>query len=229
MSANYKSNLGVISFDSFKWRIPLHLVKVVNEDLLDAVLKQTVNTKTGNIISEEQIQNNSLNVNFEGYHIHFAISKLFGGSDLVILINSKLLEEKYLDGISMLNIETLYKKIISCNVVSLTFEEFLLGNCSDIDIKKDIECDTVEEFNNFTLQLFQSSRMIKKLGHGSRRWATRENAGIQWNKREGSTYPHPFLKVYHKGVEVKESKNKEFFNQYIDTNAVSKRVRIEAL
>ena len=224
---DYKADLLTASLDSFKWRMPLIFVKVLNTDLLDYIIHQKVNQNTGALISEEEIQNNSLKVLFDFYHIHFAISHNFGKEDLVILINSKLLEQRYTEGITMLNIEFIYKKIISCGVIDMTFEEFLTGDLSDIDIKKDIEIEKNEEFDPFTLKLEQASRLTKKAKHGVTRFHTEKNKGIEWNQRAGSSYAHPFLKIYHKGVESKHGKNHLYFAKHIDTNQISNRVRIE--
>ncbi len=224
---DYKSDLLNISVDSFKWRMPLVFVKVLNTDLLDYIIHQKVNQTTGALISEEQIQNNSLKVLFDFYHIHFAISHAFGNEDLVILINSKLLEQRYTQGITMLNIEFIYKKIISCGVIDISFEDFLTGSCSDIDFKKDIEIENNEEFNPFTLKLKQSSRPNSRSKIGYNRFYSPTNQGIEWNQRAGSSYAHPFLKIYHKGVEAKHGDNKLYFSKHIDTNQISNRVRIE--
>jgi len=227
MKKEYIDSLNIPSIDSFKWRIELDKVDIINSNLLDHIVNVKTNTSTGEIIEETPIQSNSLKVHFEKYHIHFAINKLFGIDYLVVLINSKLLEHDYLNGISMLNIEPLFNRIMQCNVFRCSFESFLAeGLVSDVDIKKDVTSNE-KEFKAILKHLEQNSKSHKKAKHGVNVFTQRDNLGAEWNTRTGASFAHPFLKIYHKGVETKCSKNREFFSTYIDVNEVSDRVRIE--
>ena len=223
-----QSNLNRVSVDSFKWRLPIELVSIINQDLLSAVIRQTVNKNTGEVISEEEIQNNSLKSIKEHYHIHFAVTNTFNKTEVVILINSKLLECHYLDGITIKNIETVYNRIIDCGIIKLTFEEFLCGNCTDIDFKKDISVESKEEFDSFTLDLERKSIAKKGIGFGCKRLSTSINKGIQWNRRESATPTNPFIKIYHKEIESINGKNNAFFNCFVDPNKLKNRIRIES-
>lgn len=219
--------LNKASIDSFKWRIELDKVDILNNNLLEHFISATINSDTGEIIEEKPIQSNSLKGQFEHYHIHFAINKLFGGEFLVILINSKLLEHDYMNGISMKNIELIYNKLMSCQVFYCSFEDFLsLGQVSDIDIKKDVELKP-NEFKEIIRQLEKVTKPQKSKKLGCEKFLKSNNLGIEWNTRSSATYTRPFLKLYHKGIETKCSKNREFFSQYIDVESVSNIVRIE--
>ena len=66
------------SIDSFKYRIEIENVHIVNRNLLDCLITQTVNTATGEIINSNELKLNSLKVKFDFYHIHFAINNIFG-------------------------------------------------------------------------------------------------------------------------------------------------------
>jgi len=68
----------------------------------------------------------------------------------------------------------------------------------------------------------------KRKDMGSNRFAKKDNKGIEWNHRTRSTYRHPFLKIYHKGIESKHSKNNEFFNRYLELDSIDNVARIEA-
>ena len=103
------NNISLCSIDSFKYRIELHKVEVTNRNLLDHIIKASINSDTGELLDSYELKSNSLKVEFDYYQIHFAVNDLFGKKYLVILINSKLLEKQYLDGISMRNIEQIYK------------------------------------------------------------------------------------------------------------------------
>jgi len=115
------------SIDSFKYRIDLHKVKVIDKNLLDCLITQTINSATGEVISSRELKLNSLKPEFDFYHIHFAINDLFGEKFLVILINSKLLQNEYLNGMNMSNIHIIYNRIMECKIIDISFEDFLLG------------------------------------------------------------------------------------------------------
>lgn len=223
----YLDTLHVPSIDSFKWRIELDKVDVLNRNLLEHIISSKVNSVTGEIIEETLIQSNSLKIQFEEYHIHFAINKIFGDEYLVVLINSKLLEDEYLQGITLKNIETLYNRIMKCNVFNISFEDFLSkGKVSDIDIKKDVEL-TKEDFKAIIKNLERNTKAHKKRHHGVNPFLTDSNLGIEWNTRQRGTFNRPFLKFYHKGIETLCSDNKDFFARFIDVYSLENVVRIE--
>jgi len=223
----YSNTLYVPSIDSFKWRIELDSVEIINRNLLDHIINQKTNTSTGEIIEETPIQSNSLKVAFEEYHIHFAINKIFGIEYLVVLINSKLLEHEYLQGITLKNIEPLYNRIMKCNVFNISFEDFLSkGKISDIDIKKDVELSK-DDFKSIIRNLDKNTKAQKRRHHGANPFLTDSNLGIEWNTRERGSFSHPFLKFYHKGIEALCSKNKDFFAKFIDVHSLENVVRIE--
>jgi hypothetical protein len=225
--AHYHSTLNIPSIDSLKWRIELDKVDVLNRNITDHIINSKINTATGEIIEETPIQSNSLKIHFEHYHIHFAINKIFGVEYLVVLINSKLLEQDYLNGISMRNIEALYNKIMSCNVFECSFEQFLSnGMVSDIDIKKDLELNA-HDLRTVITHLDKGSKPHKSAKYGCNAFTQKDNLGIEWNTRKSATHRHPFLKIYHKGIESEHSKNRPFFEHYIGLGALSSRTRIE--
>jgi hypothetical protein len=222
----YSNTLYLPSIDSFKWRLELDSVEIINRNLLDHIINQKTNTTTGEIIEEIPIQSNSLKVHFDHYHIHFAINKIFGVEYLVVLINSKLLEHDYLHGITMKNIEPIYNKIMSCNVFRCSFEQFLSGYVSDTDIKKDVTLSE-KDLKGVIKHLDAASKAHKRSKYGANPFTEKDNLGIEWNTRKGASFTHPFLKVYHKGVESKHSKNREFFEHYIGLDTITDRTRIE--
>jgi hypothetical protein len=222
-----QKSLLIPSIDSFKWKIELDKVDILNRNLLDHIISIKTNSATGEVLEEKPIQANSLQIQFNNYNIHFAINKMFGVEYLIVLINSKLLEENYLSGISQRNIESIYNQLMDCKVFECSYPLFLDGIVSDIDIKKDLEVDTTAEFDSFTKQLELATLPNRKSKQGCNRFQQKSNKGIEWNSRVSSSYSKPFLKIYHKGVESMNSKNHEFFNTYLDLETISKRIRIE--
>ena len=73
-----------------------------------------------------------------------------------------------MDGISMKNIELIYNKIIEAKIFHISFENFLSkGLVSDIDIKKDVEFNSIEEFDNTTKTLDNSTIPQRRKDKGS--------------------------------------------------------------
>lgn len=229
--ANIKKN-NLVSIDSFKWKVPIEDVKVINQNLLDHLVNTTTNIDTGEVVSERNIQQNSLQFQFNNYHIHFQIENRVGLLNVaqkyvVVLINSKLLERDYLKGITKKNILVIYNKIIDCRVFKCSLETFLNGLVTDCDFKKDFFIESIEDFDKLTLKLEQNTLPQRKQKHGANRFFKNSNKGIEWNVRDKSTIAHPFIKIYHKGIEVEYGKNNKFFSEFIveDTKQIA---RIEA-
>lgn len=219
-------NLYLPSLDSFKIRFPLDAVDIIDSRLYEHQTKYVVSTDTGLVFSEEPIQNNSLKVPFSNYHIHFRIEKIFDKEFLAILINSKLLEHQYMEGIHSGNIQSIYERINGCNVISLSYDDFLRGLITDIDIKKDITLSS-DLFQETLPHLKDSTIPRVNQGQGVLSFNKKDNLGIQWNDRVHSTPTAPFLKFYHKGTEMLNSKNKDFFLQYVDVEKLLDVLRIE--
>jgi hypothetical protein len=154
--AKIKTNsLFEASIDSFRYRIPLSKVEVINSNVLDEMLHVKLNAVTGEILKETRATSQWLEITQEGYEIGFSKAVQFGCEFAVIKISSKLLEYRYLEGIKMQNIEFIYKKIISCNVFNMSFDTFLSeGLVTDIDLKKDVELSK-DEFKKGKGSVFQ--------------------------------------------------------------------------
>jgi len=225
--AKLKNFLYNASLDSFKYRIELRLVDIIDSRLTNHILQTKTVKSTGELIEVQEFKHGALRHPLDYYEIKFAINQILNTEYLVILINSKILEKSYLDGITMNNIELVYNKIMECNIVKLSFEDFLsLGNISDIDIKKDFEL-TASDFKLVISDLNKKSIPQKKKNFGVNPFPYDHNLGIEWNERKKATLKHPFLKLYHKEIEVKHGKNKEYFDNYINTNEVKDVVRCE--
>jgi hypothetical protein len=222
------------SFDSFYYRIPLDDVDVIDTGILEKQVEVRYVVETGEITNYRPIQANSLHPERDGYKIHFQIQKMPDCEYLVVLINSKLLEYQYLNGITMNNIELVYNNLMKCNVFYCTFEQFLTwGKVTDIDIKKDIEL-TKEDFLKGIKELQTASIPRTKVSEGVRSFNTRNNMGIQWNDRTTASSSKPFVKIYYKEIESSLSDTKQlskneapFFDTYVNYEELVNRVRIE--
>lgn len=223
-----ENSLYKTSIDSLKYFVQLDSIDVIDSNLYDKLIKVTVNTNTGQIIEEQPIQSNSLKAFEKNYHIHYSLQDYFGVKFLNILINSKMLEANYMKGIEFKNIESIYNKIQSHNIVRFnSLEHFLKGFISDIDFKKDIEIGSHKDFDILTGELEKITKQSTKKYQGANRFTKKNNKGIEFNERTKSTFSKPFLKIYHKGIESLNSKNFAFFETYIDLDSIKNRVRIE--
>lgn len=228
------NSYNVPSLDSFAYRIPLDDIDIIDSRILQNQVEVRYVPETEEILSYRPIQANSLHPERNGYKIHFQIQKMPDCVYLVVLINSKLLEYQYLNGISMENIELVYKNLMRCNVFYCTFEQFLTwGKVADIDIKKDVEI-LKDELLKGIQELEKASIPRKSANDGVRCFNTRNNTGIQWNQRETAKASKPFVKIYHKETESTLSDGKQlrkdeapFFETYVTREELLNRVRIE--
>ena len=235
MSKIKTNSLFEASIDSFRYRIPLSKVEVINSNVLDEMLHVKLNAITGEVLKETRATSQWLEIPQQGYEIGFSKATQFGFDFAVIKISSKLLEYKYLEGIKMQNIELIYNKIMSCNVFKMSFETFLSeGLVTDIDLKKDVEL-TKDEFKKGIRELEKYSKPKKKKKQGVNTFANRNNLGIEWNARETADANNPFIKIYckeleagHKDAMQSRKEQVPFFDTYVDTDELKNRIRIEA-
>jgi hypothetical protein len=124
---------------------------------------------------------------------------------LLIGINSKCLKQRYFEGITNETINLVYQHIMACGVAKFSYESFLKGVVTDIDICAD-----------YSPQLFNPNSLKKtiqksiKISHGigkdvCKTYNKKGNKGFQIGTREKSSIQKPFLKIYHKYLQMKNS------------------------
>lgn len=225
------TNILDISLDSLRLAFPLEQVEILSTSLLGRqVIKLTVDESTGEQIDESFTELNSEYITFEEdsitYQIKARIENRFGTKYLALLLNSKILEENYLQGITLKNIKHIYEKLNGI-VFNMPYSQFLNGSTSDIDIKKDIKVESMEMFDAYTLELQSFTKPTRNKKQGVNRFTKSNNKGIEWNSREHSTSARPFLKMYHKGIETNQGEHSAFFSKYIPQSELANRARIE--
>lgn len=130
---------------------------------------------------------------------------------LYIKINSKMLEGRYLEGITINNIKLIYDEIIRQGVVSFTYDHFLKKSfCTDTDFKRDFHCPKIEYYNH--LIHLMSLTPARKDMYGCKKY----KAGRNWNGR-ATTDPsaHPNFKFYDKDMELMKKKSYKFAEQHL--------------
>ena len=208
--------VGVWLVDSLKIRIPIHKVTIHGDGINDVVMR--VSQSTGTVLDEKF--ETSMRSDIDGVRTAFSISKesIDGkrtGTFLTILINSKMLGVKYFDGITMETIATVYNYVIGLNVASFTYDDFMDGECVDVDVRKDFQCDDVA-IGHVVDRLKKNYIHRDKVDTGIILFKTGKRiTGIQFNKRTTTSFlTSPFMKIYNKHADSMDSKHHEFFKHH---------------
>ena len=176
----------------------------------------------------EPIVRNWLVKEFKGYSTRWQIryQNLERGMPkkfLTILMSSKILEENYFEGLSIDNHKNVYQKLISMKVAFFDYDSFINAECTDIDFRKDIKTTMLRDL---IPMLVSSARTSHLSGTGIRSFQKKENMGVQWSDRKGATLKNPYLKIYHKTIELNNN-SIEFKNEYLFDFNISNIVRAE--
>lgn len=224
---NQKENKSKISIDSLKIRIPIEKVKILDETIRGNQI--LINELSGEILKE--FKTKSKRIDHVTHSTYFGIEVQMTSTQqtkefLVILLNAKILKEQYFDGLTVLNIRPVYDELQSYKIAQFSFKDFLNSECTDVDFKRDLYGVTSSMASKFTKELEQFTKPSPKRKYGCNRINEQHNKGIEWSKRETATPSNPFLKFYHKGLEmVNNSKN--FYNAYLRQHDVSQVLRQE--
>ena len=214
-----------ITIDSLKVRIPIEQVTVIDATIFSH--KLVIDGATGEI--EKEFEQKRFRHNYDGITTSFGIEEQVTGEQkvkkyLVVLYNSKLLHERYFEGITSDNIRLVYDRIIALKKVSFSYESFLDSAGTDVDYKLDTE---VKHFDKSIKKLYSHVKPTKKVGRGCNCFDKMKNKGIEFGKRETSTPASPYLKIYHKGLELVHNSS-IFYRKYLKgAGDYSNKVRLE--
>ena len=190
----------MISLDSTKVRIPFGRVNVLDSRLNE---NRYESNDAGELISEWK--NKSLKIKNKGITTHYRIEKQVASdkrtySFLVILFNSKLLKERYLEGVTIGNISVVYNELMKQGVAFFSYEDFMnFGELTDTDYKNDIV--TTSHVSVYS-RLNDSAKSHKQIHRGCNLFNEFTNKGIQFGDRKKATPAYPFLKFYSKYLEL---------------------------
>ena len=222
------NNLGEISIDSLKIRIPIHQIKIVDESITSKWL--LVNEKTGDI-DETYFKENSFKVSNNGISIRYGIEKQQTARQriepfLIILLPSKILCNRYFEGFTATNIEIVYNALISHKVVDFSLKSFLNAECTDVDFKKDTILD-LDTYNTSIKKIIDLAKPSKKKNQGYNIFNSVDNKGIEFSDRRTTSFKsNPYLKIYHKEVELTNN-SETFARNYLQEVDIANVVRIE--
>jgi hypothetical protein len=195
------------SIDSLKLRIPAHKVQIFEPLLRGKWIKALISADTGEVIDDPDIfKQNAFLVEETGIKTRYQCQKVSNGRTtepfLCILLNSKILKERYFEGIRPDNLVQVYDALMAHKVVRFSIEDFLGGLCSDIDFKADYELKDINQMDDLTKALENSTKKTGEREKGCRRFTGDKNKGIEWSKRQFSSPSNPFVKIYHKYSEL---------------------------
>ena len=219
--------------DSFRIKIPLDKCKILSHDLNQ--LFETYNTYTGERI-ESKI-NNKINVGTDYMRLWVQILSINTRLDsieknaksiildidkvksvniapvqyVVITIHSKLLKSNYLNRITWNNIESVYSMLMSYKAIYCDYHTFLNSDILDIDFCRNVEIPNWSECKSYIIEHLKPT---KDLSFGINEFNQKDNVGLQFGTREKSSYTKPYIKIYHKYIEL-TTKSKLFTERYL--------------
>ena len=215
----------LITVDSFKIRIPINEVNYLSDSFTGQW--KWVNTSTGDV-KEDEYKSKAYSHNEDGINIRISREQQITATQqkedyLTILITSKTLKERYLEGITKSNVQHVYSYIQSLNLCSFTFESFMNGHLTDVDFKRD--------FTNIQGLKLVSDLSLKSqavtYGRACTTFKGKSNQGIQWSERKTERFKTaPYLKIYSKEHDM-DSKSREFRERYLPGVNLQNLWRIE--
>lgn len=230
---------GPTKVDSARLSIPLFECKVLDTNLIDTILRQAINTITGEVIKSEEQTHEGIPTRVkgaDGTEVKFWIDKQFyytqeGAKEhteyITFLVNSKHLKERYFEGITLDTLPILYDFLMSFKIVSFSFQSLLNSRYNDTDICVD--------FNSTSEHFEALKNELKGLSSSPEHWHTaigqKDNSGI-WTpiKREpraNATPSKPFIKFYSKQEDFTH-KSRDFARAYIESDQYKDLYRVEA-
>ena len=216
----------VPKIDSLKLRIPRHLITYIDPTFCEEY--QRIFVGSGMIEDVVNLDKHKVNIT-NGISTRIAVMFLTDGPVIneyvVIQANAKQLKSKYLEGITVHNVENLYHYIMKLQVIYCDFETFMHeALVSDIDIAYDIEI-TPKGLAD-AISAIYSNVLPSAFRFVGKPFKKNTNTGLQFNVRDKATPSRPFVKIYHKSLEL-EYKSIEFFEKYIKGQAYQNIGRLE--
>lgn len=211
--------------DSFKLRIPERFVQIVNPTFLERY--QKVYISTGQVEDEIKLDNHKVNIQ-NGITTRIGRAFFAKGDlmevDYYFQVTAKMLCENYLQGINKQNIKEVYDYIIALKIVYIDYDDFLNAYITDVDYAYDVYCEPK------TLQIIipklERAVPLDNRAYIDKTFTKDDNIGISFNKREKATNTHPFIKIYHKSIEL-QYKSREFAEAYLSNQDYENITRLE--
>ena len=214
-----------VKVDSLKLRIPLEDVNVVSTTFREKYQKLYITGELDECVSLDQHKTNiTTGITSRIGVVSHLVTQHECKEFLYIQVNSKMCKGRYLEGITLDTIRCVYDYIISLGIVYFSYDTFLDSFVSDIDLAYDVDI-AVADMISMNQALYSAVRvnMVKYMDKPFRR---NDNVGLQFNRREKAMPSAPFVKIYHKGLEMAH-KSKEFYDEYLSMFDLSRYGRVE--
>lgn len=203
-----------IKIDSLKLTFPRNSVQIIDEKFAQEYQKIYINT--GEIDTESVSLDKHKVEQIKGISSRIALGQWVMGDNinevLFLQINAKMCRELYFDGINWNNWKLVYNHIMQQRVIYMDERTFLNGMVTDIDFAFDFKA-TPKELSEVITMLY-SKVLPERHKFVSAPFRQKTNVGIQFNKREKATPSKPFIKIYHKGLEL-QYKSEEFGRTFL--------------
>lgn len=218
-----------IQIDSVLLRLPIQYVEVINQSLLDKHTDYTVNEDTGEMTVIRQKHKPSeytkITINCKSYFFEFKVKKIKDGTrELYMLVNAKMLENKYLEGITVNNIKEVYNRLIACNVAQFSFEDFVNNSkCTNIDLCKNfINKDLTEQL----IKIKQRLKNTPKKNPTPKLIKNAKQQSLRFIPKEDASNAKPHILIYNKECELMV-KSYVFADEHLKDQNINDLCRIE--
>ena len=204
--------------DSFSLKIPLAYCEVIDLRLtsLTCLYYESIDAHDSQLNPPKPLifEKNGVKVRFSlcEIQIHDKEQNIKIPTKFVNLtVSAKLLYSNYFQGITKDNIYQIFSEFIKYDVIKVSFEHFKQGIISDVDV-------CFNRYINNELQFIDSCETLMSQTGIKSKWLkiTNEptNKGISFNRRDFATPSIPFIKIYHKELELLNNST-IFWNNYL--------------
>ena len=202
-------HLRILKWDSFRVEIPSH--KVTNKSHIGTEIIK-VSKDNGNIIAGDESPLVEMSIIDKEKGVSYKFAKTIAQTGLTseerytIIVNAKMLGKDYFEGINERNIKRVYDYIISRGILDFSYDDFLDGYVYDADCCYDVEAGP-DTWNALCSRVKNSvlHEKEKYINHFTNQVS---NVGLAFNTRDASTPTNPFIKLYHKGLELDSKKRR---------------------
>lgn len=214
-----------IKVDSFKLRIPIEKVTFVSTTFCEQFKKLYI---TGELDEDFSLEKHKTDIT-NGISTRIGVVCNRVGKDeskefVYFQINSKMCRERYLEGITPDTLKSVYEYIMALNIVYVDYDEFKDGFVTDIDFAYDINI-TASLMVELNKKIYSKVRE-DRFKYVDKPFGKQDNVGMQFNRRDKATPSLPFIKIYHKGIEMQHHSN-EFYAAYLSGIDLSNHGRLE--
>lgn len=219
--------------DSFSLKIPLNSVQVLDHRLTSAT---AIYYESLDAVDEELHPPKPIVISWTGITVRLSLVEIpiFNQKTkekeptkfINLTVSAKLLKERYFEGVNLFNIAVLHQVFLDFKVFNCSLETFLNGMVSDIDIAINRYCPSPSVFSDILACLVSQSGSKSKY---LKLFREDTNIGLNFNERHFAKPSLPFLKFYHKQLELLH-KSTEFNETYLGEyqELIQNLTRVEA-